>query len=517
MRKIVLDPLTRVEGHLRIEVTVDNGEVKDARTAGTLFRGFEIILQGRDPRDASRMTQRVCGVCPIAHATASTLAVDDAYGVADKIPDNGRLIRNLILGANFLQSHILHFYHLAAPDYVDVAAAAGYSGPDAGLRKVAELVAGGELGPFIPRYEGDYRLTKEQNLAAVSHYVRALEMRRKAHEMLTVFGGRMPHEVAIMVGGVTCTPTDDKIAAFLAYLSDLRIFIDDCYLPDVLMVAKAYSDHAELGTGCKRLLTYGVFDQKPKTGPLGEERFFAPGLIDADLKKSAVDPGQITEAVKNSWFDDSCAGSPATSSTKPSPGKDGAYSWLKAPRYGGQPTEVGPLARIAGAYADGKPQVTALVDAVLSELGATPAHLFSVLGRVAARAIEAKVVADAMADWALAIKPGEPTIVDSTAPDEARGVGMSDAARGGVGHWLEVKDKKIANYQLVVPTTWNLGPRDENDVPGPAEQALLGTRVKDLENPFELGRIVRSFDPCLACAVHLVTPRGREIARFKVV
>ena len=516
MTKIVLDPVSRIEGHLRIEVTVDDGVVKDARTAGTLFRGFEIILQGRDPRDASRMTQRVCGVCPIAHATASTLAVDDAYGVADAIPDNGRIIRNLILGSNYLQSHILHFYHLAAPDYVDVAAAAGYSGPDAGLTKVAGFIAGGELAPFLPRYEGDYRLTKEQNLAAVSHYVTALEMRRKAHEMLTIFGGRMPHEVAIMVGGVTCTPTDDKIAAFLGYLSDLRTFITDCYLPDVLMVAKAYSDYAEIGAGVSRLLTYGVFDQKPKTGPLGAQRFFTPGLIDTDINKSAVDPAKITEAVKNSWFDDACAGSPVTSSTKPSPGKDGAYSWLKAPRYDGQPTEVGPLARVLSAYIDDKPEVKALVDGTLSELGATPAALFSVLGRIAARAIEAKVIADAMVDWALALKPGEPCIVESAVPDEARGAGLSDAARGAVGHWLTVKDKKIANYQLVVPTTWNLGPRDDNDVPGPAEQALLGTKVKDLDNPFELGRIVRSFDPCLACSVHVVTPKGDEIARHIV-
>ena len=242
MRKILIDPITRIEGHLAIEAVVDDGIVKEVKSAGTLFRGFEIILKGRDPRDASRITQRICGVCPASHAKASAMNLDSAFGLSDKIPDNGRIIRNLILGANFLQSHILHFYHLAALDYADAKEAVG------------------ELAPFVPRYEGDYRLPASVNQSAVSHYLTALNIRRQAHEMLAIFGGKMPHNIGVIAGGVTERPTEDKIIDFLWRLNEIREFIDSAYIPDVLAVAKSYDDYFAIGVGCKNLLAYGGFE-----------------------------------------------------------------------------------------------------------------------------------------------------------------------------------------------------------------------------------------------------------------
>ncbi|HJX35064.1 MAG TPA: nickel-dependent hydrogenase large subunit, partial [Desulfatiglandales bacterium] len=250
MAKIIIDPITRIEGHLRIEATVENGEVKDARSSGTLFRGLELILKGRDPRDAQRITQRVCGVCPTSHSTAATLNLDSAFGIADKIPDNGRIIRNLILGAAHIADHILHFYHLAALDYVDVTSVADYTDNDTALNSIKTFIKRGELGPFLPRYEGDYRLSKDINIQMVSHYVKALEMRRKAQEMVAIFGGKIPHNMAIVPGGVTEKPTIDKITSFLWRLNELRDFINNVYIPDVITVAEAYSDYFEVGFGC---------------------------------------------------------------------------------------------------------------------------------------------------------------------------------------------------------------------------------------------------------------------------
>jgi len=518
MGKIVVDPLTRIEGHLKVEAIVDDGVVKEAKSCGTLFRGLELILKGRDPRDANRITQRICGVCPTTHATASSQCVDSALGIADKIPGNGRIMRNLILGSNYLQSHILHFYHLAALDYVDVAQVADYEGNNKDLKSVRAFIDRGELGPFLPRYEGDYRLPKEANNAAVAHYVEALRIRRKAQEMLAIFGGKMPHNCATVAGGVTEQPTVDKIANFLWRLNEIREFIDNIYIPDVLAVAKVYSDYFAIGGGCKNYLAYGVFDLDGKETDLTKRtRLMPQGVVSSDLKPQDVDAGKIAEDVRSSWYDDSCGGRhPAEGQTVPAPGKKNGYSWLKSPRLDGHVCEVGPLARVLVAYARGNKKVAALVDSVLGAFDAAPAALFSVLGRHAARALEAKVVAAAMADWVLELKPGEPVMADYEIPDEGTGVGMVDAPRGALGHWIQIKDKVIENYQCVVPTTWNAGPRDAQGQPGPIEQALEGTPIKDESNPFEIVRIVRSFDPCLACSVHAITPKKRLIARYRV-
>lgn len=517
MAKIVVDPVTRLEGHLKVEVVTENGVIKDARSSGTLFRGIELILCGRDPRDAQQYTQRICGVCPTSHSMAATLNLDSAFGIADKIPDNGRLLRNLILGAAHVSDHILHFYHLAALDYVDVTKVAGYEGNDATLNSVKAFIQRGELGPFVPRYEGDYRLSDEANQQAVAHYVQALDIRRKGQEMLAIFGGKMPHNCAIVPGGVTEVPTVDKIAAFLWHLNELRDFVDNVYIPDVLAVAGAYSDYFEIGKGCGNLLSYGIFDLDGKETDLTKrKRLLAQGTISADLKLGNLDPSRIMEEVKHSWYNDGNGRNPVLGETVPQPGKKGAYSWVKAPRYDGKVYEVGPLARMVVTYATGDPRVKALVDSVLAHFKASPSALFSVLGRHAARALYCKLVADTMPGWLLQLKPGEPVYINYTIPEESTGMGLVDAARGALGHWIEIKGGKIANYQCVVPSTWNMSPRDDGGQPGPLEQALIGTKIRDESNPFEVVRIVRSFDPCLACAIHLITPKGTSLGKFRV-
>lgn len=510
MTRIVIDPVTRLEGHLKIEVVVENGRVQDAKSSGMLFRGIELILRGRDPRDAPLITQRICGVCPIAHAMASTLCLDDAFGIASMIPDNGRIIRNLILGANFIQSHVLHFYHLAALDYVDVSAAADYEGKDTALNAVKAFIGRGQLGPLLPRYEGDYRLSKEANREGVAHYLEALTARRRAHEMLAIFGGKMPHQVGIVPGGATARPTTDKIAAFLWRLNDLRAFIDNIYLADILMVAEAYGDHFETGVGCGNFLSYGGFDQESQEPDLTKRnRWIRSGTCGRDLVYAPLDPQQIREDMRHSWYADTTSGQPPLyADTAPQPGKEGAYSWLKSPRYGGRVFEVGPLARLMVNYAAGHPAIRAAVDGLLSAAKRPVSALVSALGRHAARALECKLVADAMSEWVLQLDPNAPVYAEYELPVSAEGMGLTEAPRGAVGHWMRIEDGVIANYQAVVPTTWNCSPRDDRDTPGPVEQALIGARVRDTANPFEVVRIVRSFDPCLACAVHLITPGG---------
>lgn len=516
-KTIVIDPVTRIEGHLKIEAVVDNGVVKEARSCGMLWRGIEQILQGRDPVDAQRITQRICGVCPTSHATASTLNLDSALGISGRIPDNGRIVRNLILGSNYLQSHILHFYHLAALDYVDVTAVADYRGNDPHLTQVRQFIANGSPAPFLPRYEGDYRLPKEINIAATRNYVEALNVRRNCQEMLAIFGGRMPHSMSIVPGGSTQAPTVDKIADFRWRLNKIRHFIDNTYLPDVIAVAEVYSDYFGIGGGCGNYLAYGVFDMDSEPDLTKRKRLLPQGLTSAsDLVPRSLDPSRITEQVKHSWYSSPTNLHPSEGETAEYREKPGAYTWLKAPRYEGQVYEVGPLARQVNAYVRGEEPTVTMVNNVLAHFKAGPEALVSTLGRHAARAIEAKIIADRMVEWVLQLKPGEPVHTAYEIPEQGSGMGLTEAPRGALGHWITIRDRKIDRYQCVVPTTWNAGPRDEKDNPGPMEQALQGTRVRNEDNPYELVRIVRSFDPCIACAVHTVNARGRELGKFVV-
>jgi len=507
---ITIDPVTRIEGHLKIDAFVDDGEVKDAQCCGTLFRGFENILVGRHPLDAVRITQRVCGVCPTAHGTASAFCLDDALGIADKIPENGRLVRNLLLGSNYLQSHILHFFALAALDFVDVAALADYEGSDSDLKAVRAFIDRKELSPFFPRYEGDYRCDKQTNVELVSGYLKALHIRRVAHEMLCIFGGKMPHNIGLVPGGVTSQVTIDKIAIFLGKLQEIRQFIEDVYIPTILTVAGAYGDYFEIGAGCGRFLSYGVMPQN------GGGHLLPAGLLE-DGKLADVDIAKITEDVTHSRYSDDCSAAPAQGKTQAEPNKEGAYTWLKAPRYDGAPAEVGPLARALIAYTAGNETVQNEVNAVLSAAGIGAEKLVSVLGRHAARAIETKIIADAMVGWLGQLKPGQPVAVPIEIPDQSTGVGLTEGPRGALGHWIEINDKVISRYQLVVPTTWNGSPHDSSNTPGPIEQALIGTKVKDRDNPFEIVRIIRSFDPCLACSVHVMTTRGEAKGIYRIV
>jgi hydrogenase large subunit len=497
MGKIIIDPVTRIEGHLKVEAVVDGGTVKEAKSSGMLFRGLELIMRGRDPRDAQRITQRVCGVCPTSHSTAAALNLDSAFGIADKIPDNGRIIRNLILGAAHIADHILHFYHLVALDYVDVARLAKYEGNNPALNSIKSFIARGELGPFAPRYEGDYRLPDEINEQAVAHYVAAFDMRRKGQEMLALFGGKMPHNMGIMPGGVASVPTVDNMTSFLWRLKELQEFIDNVYLPDVIAVAGVYSDYFEIGHGCGNLLAYGSYELDGKEADLTKrERFFRPGTTSTSLKFDEFDPTKITEEVKHSWYADSISGRhPSQGDVVLDEEKKGAYSWLKSPRYGGTVFEVGPLARIMVNYAGDNPEIKSLVNSVLSQ---------------------AKLIADAMVGWILQLKPGEPAYLSYELPEEAVGMGLVGAARGALGHWIEIKEGKIANYQIITPSTWNISPRDDKDQPGPLEQAITGTKIKDEANPFEIVRIVRAFDPCLACSVHLLSSKGHDLGKFEV-
>jgi hydrogenase large subunit len=491
--RVMVDPLTRIEGHLRVEAVVEDGRVVEAHSGGALYRGFEQILEGRNPPDAVQLTQRFCGVCPTAHAVASSQCLDNAFGIMP--PDNGRIIRNLIQGANYIQSNILHFYHLAALDFV----------------------RGPEFPPFIPRYEADYRLPKATSDEMVAHYVQALHIRLKAHEMSAVFSGKMPHCASVVPGGVTVTPAVDKVTTFLWRLKELREFIDNVYLPDVLTVAEVYRDYAEIGVGCKNLLSYGAFDLDNEPVAAKRKRFFAMARFTGG-KLEAVDPEKITEDVTFSWYRSPSHLAPKAGQTLPDPHKASAYSWLKAPRYDNAVYEVGPMARAAIAYfGGGNPTEVRILDESLTHLSLKPEHLFSVLGRHLARAVETKVLADAMADWVLQIKLEQPVATSHAIPDSAEGYGLWDASRGALGHWVAIEGKKIKRYQAVVPTTWNASPHDDRGQPGPIEQALVGAPVRDATNPFSVARIVRSFDPCLACAVHLVTPGRRLLQQVKVV
>ncbi len=513
-QKIVVDPVPRIEGHLGIEVEVENGVVKDAKCSGTLWRGIEVILEGKDPRDAAVVTQRICGVCPAEHALASIQNLDMAFG-AD-VPDNGRIVRNLVAGANYIQSHILHFYHLAALDYIDIMAVAKYAGSDPALLKVKDkvvaLVKAGDTAPLTPRYNPDQYCVADPTLVttAVHHYIQALEMRKKAHEMLAIFGGKMPHHVTYVPGGVTIQVTADRIASFQSRLLELIDFIKNVYLQDVLTFGTGPLKPlhvAKVGHGCGNFLSYGMFDLG-KSGDY-KNRFLKSGAIfGGDISKvNPLDPNKIEEFVKYSWYDDATTGKhPLEGETKPNPTKDGAYSWLKAPRYDGKPMEVGPLARQLVNQDKG------FMDLVTS-IGAWP----SAVARHAARAYECKMVADAMAKWLTELKPGEAVCNEKPVPETGEGMGLVEAARGALGHFVQVEGKKTKRYQCVVPTTWNCSPMDDTGVKGPVEQALIGAPVPDPNNPINLVRIVRSFDPCIACAVHLIHPDTNEIKKFRVI
>ena len=521
MAKVLLDPITRIEGHLSIELDVQNGKVVDARSKGDMFRGFEKILLGRNPVDANQITQRICGVCPISHGIASSKCLDGAFGI--KPNKNGRILRNLVLAANYLQSHILHFYHLAALDYVDITALLKYNGRDAKLNNL-KLWAKEELdkkknhkdaitavAPFLPRYEGNdfYIQDHDLNIAAITGYVKALEMRMKSHKMVALFGGRAPHAIGLVPGGVTQVPTRDKIKEYRSLLKDIEEFVNNDYASHVIAVAKAYPEYFKLGK-YSNFLSCGVFDKDEDQ----KEFMFERGAFYGN-KVHAFDAEKIREHVRYARYYSPSKLHPYEGKTDPNPQKGGAYTWLKAPRYNDQPMEVGPLARVAVAYLSGNQGVKSELDALLKEFNAHVPAAFSTLGRHASRVIECKLIAREAYTWLDELESGGKPRTEYQIPETGEGEGLTEAPRGALGHWIVIKNQKIDNYQCVVPTTWFCGPRDDNGVRGPVEQALIGTPISDNNNPIEAARIVRSFDPCIACAVHIVEG-DKEISRFRV-
>lgn len=459
-----IDPVTRLEGHLKIQVTVDvvNGvqQVISARATGTLFRGFENLLINRHPWDAQHITQRICGVCPVSHTMAAVMAQENACGIRPTA--NGRIMRNLVLGANFIQSHILHFYHLAALDFVN--------GPN--------------MPPWQPSWPVDRRLSQAGNDRLVGNYVKALEMRRKAHEMGAIFGGRLPAPPSFVPGGITAQPTTARIAQFRTYLKELVDFIGSTYLPDVQFLGSAYPDYASIGGGYGHLLAFGVFQLDNGDA----NRLLKRGvLLRGATKPIAMDTSKIMEQVNYSWYADASKLRPGNGVTVPQYPKGDAYSWLKAPRYQDKPMEVGPLARMN--ITDGKRRGV------------------SVLARHIARAEEALLIAQAMTPWLDELQPGASVVADSVIPTtNVNTTGMTEAPRGALGHWLQLSGGKISRYQIVTPTCWNASPRDAYNQPGPIERALIGTPVEDVAKPIEVMRVIHSFDPCLSCAVHVARP-----------
>ncbi len=544
-QRVVIDPVTRIEGHLRIEVEVTGGKVANAWSSATLFRGLEIILKGRDPRDAHLITQRVCGVCTYVHGLSSVRAVDDAVKLV--VPPNARIIRNLLLGAQFLHDHMVHFYQLHALDWVDVmdalkgdprktadlaarispARQSGASDFAAVKTRLQKLVDSGRPGIFSNGYWGHpaYRLSPEMNLLLISHYLEALRQQARTARLHAVFGAKNPHIQSLVVGGVTCA-TDlnaARIAQFTHLWKETLDFVKHIYVPDALALGAHYGDWGDIG-GTSDFLVFGDFPQSEKE----PESFLFPrgSIFQRELSQvRPVDMALMEEHVTHSWYEGREALHPERGETRPKYENldvEKRYSWMKAPRYQGEPMEVGPLARVLVAYGKGHEPVRKAVDGALAQVGLPMDALFSTLGRTMARALETQIIGEAMGDWIQELvenlKRGDTRIYQAyEMPAQCRGVGLNDVPRGALGHWVRIEEGKIENYQMVVPTTWNLGPRCAQGKPSPVEQALVGTPVADPKRPVEILRTIHSLDPCIACGVHVIDPHSNEVYKFKVV
>jgi hydrogenase large subunit len=568
--RIVVDPITRIEGHLRIEAQMDGDRIAEAYSSGTMVRGIEIILRGRDPRDAWAFAQRICGVCTLVHGIASVRAVEDALNY--EIPKNAQLIRNLMIGAQYVHDHVMHFYHLHALDWVDVVSAlsadpkatselaqsiSNYSKSSPGYfadkqKKIKDFVEAGQLGIFAKAYWGHpaYKLPPEANLMAVAHYLEALAWQRDVARLHTIFGGKNPHP-NFLVGGVP-SPIDlnsdsainmARLSTVQGIITQMREFVDQVYVPDTLAIASFYKDWGAQGEGVGNFLCYGDL---PENGIADPSSYLFPrgAILNRDLSTihevdlHAMD--EIQEYVAHSWYDYS---SGKTSGLHPYAGEtefnydgptppfeqldvENSYSWMKSPRWKGNVMEVGPLARVLMMYANGHEQTQELVNYTLQTLDVPVEALFSTLGRTAARTLETKIVADNLQTWydnlIGNIKSGDTRTFNevmwepSTWPKKAQGAGFMEAPRGGLAHWIVIEDEKIANYQAVVPSTWNAGPRDAEGQAGPYEAALKGHQMVDPKQPIEILRTIHSFDPCIACAVHVTDPDGEELVNVKI-
>ena len=564
-QRIVVDPITRIEGHLRIDAEVDSGKITKAWSSGQMWRGIEVILQGRDPRDAWLFTQRICGVCTTVHAVASVRCVENALGM--EIPLNAQYIRNLVLALHGLHDHIVHFYVLSALDWVDVVAAlkadikktvqlaesiSNWPGNSANRfkavqDKVKSIVDSGQLGPFANGYWGHPAmvLPPEANLMAVSHYLEALDYQRKADQAIAIISGKNPHIQNLTVGGVTAAINPDNEATLnmerLYWVKQLaeevQGFVKQVYLPDVIAVGALYKDWLQYGAGVTNYLAVPdmVLDTR------GTE-FDLPGgtIMQGDLKRvkpfaNFNDPyfkDNVAECIARSWYDGDWTRHPHQEETIPRYTDfqdNGKYSWIKAPRFQGHPMQVGPLAQVLVGYAQGHALTTKYVDDALARVSTLagvkvgPQVLHSTPGRHLGRAIRAAMLSDlALKHWQLLVDnigKGDLEIFNKPVfpRGEQMGFGFHEAPRGTLSHWIVIKDGKIKNYQCVVPSTWNAGPRDAKDQPGPYEAALVGNPLADNSQPLEVLRTIHSFDPCIACAVHMLDPAGNELIRVKAL
>jgi hydrogenase large subunit len=569
--RIVVDPITRIEGHLRIEAQMEGDRIAKAYSAGTMVRGIEIILRGRDPRDAWAFAQRICGVCTLVHGLASIRAVENALDYT--IPPNAQLIRNLMSGAQYVHDHVMHFYHLHALDWVDVVSAlsadpkatselaqsiSSYPKSSPGYfadmqKRLKDFVESGQLGIFANGYWGHpaYKLPPEANLMAVAHYLEALSWQRDVAKLHTIFGGKNPHP-NFLVGGVA-SPIDlnsdsainaKRLAQVQEIINKMQVFVDQVYIPDLLAIAGFYKDWGARGEGLGNFLTYGDFPEKGMDDP---SSFLIPAgaILNRDLTNihdvdmNAAD--EIQEYVSHSWYDYDGGkngglhpydGETSLNYSGPVPpyeqlDVEQSYSWMKSPRWKGNAMEVGPLARVLMLYATGHEQTQELVNMTLSKLDVPVDALFSTLGRTAARGLETKIIGDMMQGWydnlVANIKAGDTKTFNeklwdpSTWPKQAKGVGFMEAPRGALAHWIVIEDGIIKNYQAVVPSTWNAGPRDQNGQPGAYEAALQDNHtLYDPQQPIEILRTIHSFDPCIACAVHVTDPDGEELIKVKV-
>ena len=565
MARVVVDPITRIEGHLRIEAVIENGRITDAFSSGTMVRGIEKILKGRDPRDAWAFTERVCGVCTTVHALASVRTVEDALKIS--VPKNAELIRNLMFCAQMVQDHVIHFYHLHALDWVDIVSA--LSAKPEETSKIAQTISSwpksspgyfsdlqkrlkgfvetGQLGIFANGYWGHaaYKLPPEVNLLAVAHYIEALEWQKELVKIHAIFGGKNPHP-NYLVGGVPCSINIDEVNAINTerlnqvgqLIKDAITFVEQVYIPDLMAIAGFYKDWAAIGGGLQNYLCYGDLPTRGYNEP-DSFKFQRGAILNRNLNEvfevNGRDNEEIKEYIAHSWYSYAggdqkglhpWAGETEFNFTGPKPpfeqlNVEGKYSWLKTPRWKDHPMEVGPLARMLVAFAKGNTEVKDVVTEALKKLDVPITALFSTLGRTAARGLETRLVVHWMKgfydDLLGNIKAGDVRTFTrekwdpSTWPEVCEGVGMSEAPRGALAHWIRIKDKKIDNYQIVVPSTWNASPRDVNGQRSAYEESLIGTPVANPEQPVEILRTIHSFDPCLACAVHLYDPDGKHV------
>lgn len=566
--RIVVDPITRIEGHLRVEAEVKGGKIVDAYSSGTMIRGIEKILKGRDPRDAWAFTERVCGVCTTVHALASVRCVENALGIV--IPPNAELVRNLMFCAQYVQDHVVHFYHLHALDWVDVVNALKANPKDTSniaqsisrwpksspkyfadvQNRIKAFIESGQLGIFANGYWGHpaYKLPPAVNLLAVAHYLEALDWQKEVVKIHTIFGGKNPHP-NYLVGGAPCSinPEDamplnaERLAKVSQLIKEAIQFVEQVYIPDLMAVASFYKDWFKYGGGLANFLCYGDLPMHGYNDP-SKFKFPRGAILNKNLNEvlevSGEDPEQVQEYITHSWYKYSAGDNRALhpwdgetdfNYTGPKPpyehlNVDEKYSWLKTPRWKDNPMEVGPLARLLVAYASGSEEVQEIVNWALKELKVPVSALFSTLGRTAARGLETKLVVNWMKEFhqqlITNIKNGDTRMFNEekwhpkTWPTQAKGVGLSEAPRGALAHWIVIKDEKIANYQLVVPSTWNASPRDLQGKRSAYEASLLTTPVANSNQPLEILRTIHSFDPCVACAVHLYDPDGKHINKI---